>query len=65
MVTVRARIHTRKDCISVIPIVVPDLEEVRVFAVKLHAEGKSWMGEAFGWSAEYYAERPEPPLDSK
>ncbi len=65
MVTVKARIHTRKDCISVIPIVVPDLEEVRIFAAELHATGKSWIGEAFGWPAEYNAERPEPPLDSK
>lgn len=65
MVTVRARIHTQNGCISVIPIVVPDLEEVRAFAGKLHAEGKSWTGEAFGWPAEYDAERPEPPLDSK
>ena len=65
MVTVRARIRTQKDCISVIPIVVPDLEEVRAFAAKLHAAEKSWTGEAFGWPAEYNGERSEPPLDSK
>ena len=29
------------------------------------ALGKAWTGEAFGWPAEYHAERPEPPLDSK
>ena len=39
--------------------------EVREFAAKLHAEGKAWKGEAFGWQAEYNPERPEPPLDSK
>ena len=65
MVTVKARIHTRQDCISVIPIVIPDLEEVRAFAAELHATGMSWTGEAFGWPAEYNEERPEPPLDSK
>lgn len=65
MATARARIRIHEDCISIIPIVVPDLEEVRAFAARLHAEEKSWTGEAFGWPAEYNAERPEPPLDSK
>jgi hypothetical protein len=50
---------------SLVPILVPELEEVRRFAHDLHARGKSWNGEAFGWPAEYHAERPEPPLDSK
>lgn len=34
-------------------IVVPDLDEVRAFAAKLHAEGKAWKGKVFGWQAEY------------
>ena len=53
------------DDASIVPIVVPDLDEVRAFAAKLHAEGKAWNGEAFGWQAEYNPERPESPLDSK
>lgn len=65
MITVRARIRTEKDYIAVVPVVVPELEEVRAFAAKLHAAAKSWRGEAFAWPAEYNAERPEPPLDSK
>jgi len=48
-----------------VPVVVPDLDEVRKFAAKLHNERKSWKGEAFGWQAEYNSERPEPPLDSR
>jgi hypothetical protein len=47
------------------PIVTPNLDEVRTFAAKLHAKGKAWAGEAFGWPAEYNPERSEPPLDSK
>ncbi len=47
------------------PIVIPNLKEVRKFAAKLHAEGKPWKGEVFGWQAEYIPERPETPLDSK
>jgi len=47
------------------PIVIPDLDEVRALAAKLHQDGKRWEGEAFGWPAEYNPERSEPPLDSK
>jgi hypothetical protein len=49
----------------VVPIAIPDLDQVKAFAARLHAEGKSWQGEAFGWQAEYNPERSEPPLDSK
>lgn len=65
MVTAKARVKTHKNHISIIPIVIPSLDEVREFAAKLHADGKPWKGEAFGWSAEYNPERSEPPLDSK
>jgi hypothetical protein len=50
---------------SLVPVLIPDLDEVRRLARQLHAQGKQWSGEAFGWSAEYRAERSEPPLDSK
>jgi hypothetical protein len=62
--TVKARIKTHKHHTSVVPIVIPELAEVRKFATRLHAEGKPWKGEAFGWPAEYNPERPEPPLAS-
>lgn len=65
MVTAKVRIKTHEDYASVIPTIIPDLDEVRKFAAKLHAEGKPWKDEAFGWPAEYNPERPEPPLDSK
>lgn len=65
MLTVKAKIWTRDQDAPTIPIVIPDLDEVRAFAAKLHAEGKPWQGEAFGWQAEYTPENPEPPLDSK
>lgn len=66
VVTVKARVKTyNNDYDSVVPIVVPDFNEVREFAAKLHAKGKTWKGEAFGWQAEYNPERAEPPLDSK
>lgn len=65
MLTVRARIQTPCEAVPIVPIVIPNLDEVRKFTGKLHAAGKAWRGEAFGWSAEYNPERLEPPLDSK
>ena len=66
MVTVKARVKTHSnDYDTIVPIVVPDLNEVREFAAKVHTEGKAWKGEVFGWQAEYNPEQPEPPLDSK
>ncbi len=35
------------------PVVIPDLGEVRSFANHLHATGKDWKGEMFGWPAEF------------
>ncbi len=63
MLTAKAKIQT--DYNLIVPILIPDLDEVRAFAAKLHAKGKGWHGEAFGWQAEYNPERSVPPLDSK
>ncbi len=64
MATAKVRIKTNGESSS-IPVVIPDLEELRRFAHALHKEGKPWKGEAFGWHAEYNPERSEKPLDSK
>ena len=65
MLTVKAKVHVFGGVAPVVPIVVPDHQEVREFAERLHAQGQPWRGEAFGWSAEYNPERPEPPLESR
>jgi len=65
VVTAKARIRVYGDYDSLVPVVIPELDEVRRFAAELHSRGESWEGEAFGWPAEYCAERPEPPPDSK
>ena len=66
MTTVKAKLtRYEDDYTSVIPIVIPDLDEVRELAAKLHAIEEPWQGEAFGWEAEYNPEKCEPPLDSK
>lgn len=65
MTTVKAKIRVHNDYAAMVPVAIPELDEVREFAAKLHAKGKVWKGEAFGWQAEYNPERAEPPLDSK
>ena len=66
LTTMRVRVKPySEDYASIVPVMVPDLDEVRKFAAKLHARGEAWQGEAFGWPAEYNPERPKPPLDSK
>jgi hypothetical protein len=65
VVTAKAKIVVHGDYESVVPVLIPELDEVRRFAGGLHTRGESWTGDAFGWPAEYHAERPEPPLDSK
>jgi len=66
VITVKAKIEVLSDEYPpIVPVVIPELDEVRSLASKLHAEGQPWQGEAFGWPAEYNSESPEPPLDSK
>lgn len=66
MLTVKARVKPQKYRSDlVVPISVPDLKEVKEFAARIHAIGKLWKGEAFGWPAEYNPSQSTPPLDSK
>ena len=65
MLTVKARIPRGTDESPVLPVVIPDLSEVRAFARHLHAAGKTWQGEIFGWPAEYTAESRKKPAGSK
>ena len=50
---------------TLIPVAVPDLDEVRANALTLHQQGQAWQGEAFSWEAEYNPESPEPPFGTK
>jgi hypothetical protein len=65
VLTVKARIPLRIDHSPVLPVVIPDLSEVNTFANQLHATGKHWKGEMFGWQAEYTPERRKKPVGSK
>lgn len=63
--TVKAKLELSEDETIIVPIIIPDVEEIKTFADKLHARGQVWKGEIFGWQAEYTAESPEVPLGSK
>ncbi|MBM3146063.1 MAG: hypothetical protein FJ010_14055 [Chloroflexi bacterium] len=65
MITAKVKITMADDYMPVVPVIIPDLDEVREFAYQLHATGKEWRGEVFGWQAEYNPQRSDPPLDSK
>jgi hypothetical protein len=65
MLTIKARIPQKKNYSPILPLVIPDLAEVKAFANYLHTFGKHWKGEIFGWSAEYNPERRRKPLGSK
>ena len=65
VVTAKARIEVDRDRVATVPIVLPDIDEVRRVAQDLHLVGQAWAGDAFGWPAEYCPEMGERPLDSK
>ena len=65
MLTVKARIPRADGDSPALPIVIPDLNEVKAFAGYLHAAGRHWQGEMFGWPAEYTPESRKKPAASK
>lgn len=65
MHTVKARIPVRENYAPVVPLAVPDVNEVKAFARHLHSIGKHWQGEIFGWPAEYTPERRKKPAGSR
>lgn len=47
VLTVKAKVKTQShEFVPIVPIVIPDLDEVRKLAAKLHAARKTWKGEA-------------------
>lgn len=60
-----AKIPIRPDYSPILPVMIPDLGDVRAFADRLHAAGKHWHGEIFGWQAEYTPESRKRPVESK
>lgn len=65
MATVQAKIRAADGSESVLPVVIPSLNDVRAFAAEAHERGVAWAGNAFGWHAEYVPQRGEPPVQSR
>ena len=65
MLTAKARVPGGEDKTTVLPVVIPDMAEVKAFAQHLHAMSKPWKGEFFGWPVEYAPERRRKPVGSK
>jgi hypothetical protein len=65
MLTVKVKIPERMDGSPILPLMIPDLIEVKAFAQHLHATGRRWNGELFGWQAEYTPESRRKPVASK
>ena len=65
MITVKAQITQQSNHSPIVPVVIPDLDEVSSFAAHIHATGKNWHGELFGWQAEYTPESRKKPVGSK
>lgn len=53
------------DFTPIVPVLIPSVAEVRLFAQALHEKKKDWRGIAFGWEAEYHASRRDKPPHSK
>lgn len=65
MLTVKAKIPAHADYEPIVPLAIPDVDEVKSIAIHLHSLGKLWKGELFGWSAEYRPENDRKPEDSR
>ena len=64
MRTVKAQIELEDEALIVVPVIIPDIGEVKAFANQPHTKNQKWEGEAFGWQAEYTPEHSNAPLDS-
>lgn len=65
MQTAKMKVPLQLDDSQTVPVVIPDLDEVRAFARLLHSTGQPWRGEFWGWSAEYTPESRRKPVDSQ
>ncbi len=65
MLTVKAKIPRRANDALVLPVMIPEVREVKAFAAHLHHAGRPWKGEIFGWQAEYTPEKRKKPAGSK
>jgi len=61
---VRVRASDGDDQI-VVPIAVPDIDDIRKLAQIIHERGQVYEDVIWGWPVHYVPSNPEPPIDSK
>ncbi len=62
--TAKLKVPMADNHVALVPVLVPNLDDVRAAADELHSRGEAWQGELFGWPAEYNPQSTERPLDS-
>ena len=48
-----------------IPVLIPNIQDIRDFALQLHRTNENWQGNVFGWDAEYQASLSDSPENSQ
>ena len=54
-----------EDIALAVPVVLPEMVDIRKLAFALHAKGQAYEAEMSGWPVSYDPGSPEPPIDSK
>ncbi|MCX6045566.1 MAG: hypothetical protein NT075_10675 [Chloroflexi bacterium] len=49
----------------IVPIAIPEIDDVRKFAAILHQNGQPYTDTVWGWPVKYSPEKATPPPDSK
>jgi len=60
LVTMNTHPHQGRSRSVVVPVSVPDLDDVRALAARLHHIGKSYQDRVWGWEITYEPELDEP-----
>jgi len=63
--TTKVMVNAAADELAVLPVMIPDLDEVRGFARLLHTAAQAWEGEFYGWPCEYTPQTADRPMDSR
>lgn len=65
MQTTKVMVNAAADAFAILPVMIPDLDEVRGFARLLHTSEQPWEGEFYGWRCEYTPQTADIPVDSQ
>ncbi len=61
----KVRVAIDEEFRPTIPVLIPDIQDIRDFALQLHRTNENWQGNVFGWDAEYQASLSESPENSQ